>query len=222
MHRLPPPALIYPIMGPVCDKTDFEPVDLSPNHLKEQKIENFQDLEDYLDEIRQSQNVQWLIGGYLEQRALYTSDLFEGSQEEKRDIHLGVDIWGPARSPIYCPYPGDIFGWAYNGNALDYGYTLILKHQYANFTFYTLYGHLGPTYQDLWEKGGVVEKGEIIADLGFPHENGGWIPHLHFQIIIDLEGNRSVYPGVCSSSRKEFYRQNCPDPNILIKKAPSS
>ncbi len=30
-----------------------------------------------------------------------------------------------------------------------------------------------------------VSKGEIIGFLGAEHENGGWSPHVHFQISIE-------------------------------------
>ncbi|MGB5188485.1 MAG: peptidase M23, partial [Robiginitalea sp.] len=51
-----------------------------------------------------------------------------------------------------------------------------------------------------------------IGRLGSAKENGGYAPHLHFQLIRDLEGFRGDYPGVCALQQLEFYRQNCPDP----------
>jgi hypothetical protein len=53
--------------------------------------------------------------------------------------------------------------------------------------------------------------------LGLPPINGDYAPHLHFQIIIDMENKKGDYPGVCSSKTLAFYLQNCPDPNLLLK-----
>ena len=65
--------------------------------------------------------------------------------------------------------------------------------------------------------GDIVKKGERIATLGLPPINGDYAPHLHFQIIIDMEGKVGDYPGVCSEKTLPFYKSNCPDPNILLK-----
>ena len=65
--------------------------------------------------------------------------------------------------------------------------------------------------------GTVVKKGEKIATLGLPPINGDYAPHLHFQIIIDMENNFGDYPGVCSKNKVDFYAKNCPDPNLLLK-----
>jgi murein DD-endopeptidase MepM/ murein hydrolase activator NlpD len=59
---------------------------------------------------------------------------------------------------------------------------------------YILYFIWASKYESLIKlyKGQVVKKGEIIATLGNITENGGWPPHLHFQImryILDWEGD---------------------------------
>ena len=65
--------------------------------------------------------------------------------------------------------------------------------------------------------GTTVKKGEIIATLGSSPINGDYAPHLHFQIIIDIQNKIGDYPGVCSKNNLEFYSQNCPNPNLLLK-----
>ena len=65
--------------------------------------------------------------------------------------------------------------------------------------------------------GDIVKKGEQIATLGLPPINGDYAPHLHFQIIIDMEGKTGDYPGVCGEKTLTFYEDNCPDPNLLLK-----
>src|SRR6266498_1557078 len=36
-------------------------------------------------------------------------------------------------------------------------------------------------------EGGNVKKGDVVGEFGIPMENGQWPPHLHFQIIRDME-----------------------------------
>ena len=212
---------IFPIMGSQYSLNDFGPVDMSHDHLKVLGINNDNFLSDYLERCRQDQNVVWLTGGYLERRSLYLSSLFIADMEQPRDIHLGVDIWGWAGTPVYAPVNGTIHSYANNNRDLDYGYTLILEHVHFGKSFYTLYGHLGSTHFDDWEEGKNIYAGDLIAELGSKAENGGWIPHLHFQVILDMEQYRGDYPGVCSQADLQHYYDNCPDPNLLIKKAPN-
>ena len=67
------------------------------------------------------------------------------------------------------------------------------------------------------EGGKRIEKGEIIGEFGTPLENGQWPPHLHFQLIEDLQGWTGDYPGVCKYSEKELYLENCPDPDLVLQ-----
>jgi murein DD-endopeptidase MepM/ murein hydrolase activator NlpD len=84
-------------------------------------------------------------------------------------------------------------------------------------TFYTLYGHLSLNSIKNINEGDRIEKGDIFAEFGIPIENGQWPPHLHFQIIDDLEGWSGDYPGVCKFSEKEKYLENCPDPDFILQ-----
>jgi peptidoglycan LD-endopeptidase LytH len=47
-------------------------------------------------------------------------------------------------------------------------------------------------------------------------ENGNWPPHLHFQLIADMEGWKGDYPGVCKYSEREKWLGNCPDPDLVL------
>ena len=67
------------------------------------------------------------------------------------------------------------------------------------------------------QEGETIKKGDVFAEFGIPVENGHWPPHLHFQIIYDMEGKKGDYPGVCRFSEKERYLENCPDPALLLK-----
>jgi murein DD-endopeptidase MepM/ murein hydrolase activator NlpD len=79
-----------------------------------------------------------------------------------------------------------------------------------------LYGHLSLKSIEDKRAGQTIEKGGWIATFGEPAENGQWPPHLHFQIIIDLNGAMGDYPGVCADSEKEQYLNNCPDGDLML------
>jgi murein DD-endopeptidase MepM/ murein hydrolase activator NlpD len=157
-----------------------------------------------------------LAGGYGELRSIYgKSDLFSG--EEPRRFHLGVDIWGDAGTPVYAFLGGMIHSFAFNDNDGDYGATLVLLHQLDGIAFYTLYGHISLRDIDSIAPGQYVSHGQEIAHFGEPHENGNWPPHLHFQVIADMELKKGDYPGVCKFSEREKYLKNCPDPNLILQ-----
>jgi murein DD-endopeptidase MepM/ murein hydrolase activator NlpD len=66
-------------------------------------------------------------------------------------------------------------------------------------------------------EGQIVTKGAVLGQLGAPPVNGDYAPHLHFQVIGDLQGKKGDYPGVSSKNDLSFYKENCPDPNLLLK-----
>ena len=208
---------LFPIMGSSSSPDNFAEISLDANTLSQMGIVSQESLNHYLERQRQITQSQWLYGGYLERRNLYKSSLFQSPHVENREIHLGIDIWAEAGTPIYAPIDGTVHSLSYNEGMLDYGYTLILEHSLED-KFYTLYGHLSSSIMNFWTSGVRIGAGRHIADIGEQNENGGWIPHLHFQLIIDLEGNFGDYPGVCSLDKLSHYKNNCPDPSILIEK----
>ncbi len=164
------------------------------------------------------------IGGYLENRKLYQhSPLFNAQQKETepRTIHLGVDIWGPAGTPVFTPLGGTVHSFAFNNHKGDYGATIVLQHQLDGFVFHTLYGHLSPADLTYLKPNNYISPGICIGHFGTPAENGNWPPHLHFQIIIDMQMKTGDYPGVCAALQKGYYQLNCPDANLLLPLAPA-
>lgn len=136
---------------------------------------------------------------------------------EPRRLHLGIDVWGAAGTPVYAPMGGMIHSFAFNNHFGDYGATLILLHQLDGLPFYTLYGHLSLRDIDSISTGQYVNRGQEIAHFGLPHENGHWPPHLHFQLIMDMGLYEGDYPGVCRYSEREYYLNNCPDPDVVLR-----
>ena len=64
--------------------------------------------------------------------------------------------------------------------------------------------------------GAAIAAGQLLCHLGKPAENGGWPPHVHFQLIRDMQGWQGDYPGVCSQQDVGFYAKNCPDPKLFL------
>lgn len=157
------------------------------------------------------------IGGYNEDRVWYQrSELFSG-EEEIRTVHLGVDVWCPAGTRVFAPLDGVVHSFHDNAHFGDYGPTIILQHSLASGTVHTLYGHLSRRSLEPLRAGTSIRSGEPFAEIGERSENGEWPPHLHFQIIISLDGKSGDYPGVCSRRSRERYLENCPDPNLIIR-----
>jgi murein DD-endopeptidase MepM/ murein hydrolase activator NlpD len=149
-----------------------------------------------------------LWGGYLEKRATYAGSDHFGRQEEVRDLHLGIDFWAAAGTEVYAPVAGTIHSFQDNEGHSNYGPTIILRHEAEGMTFHTLYGHLSRKSLEGLEAGKILKKGERVGWLGEGGENGEWPPHLHFQIVFDMEEWSGDYPGVCREEDMDFYAAN--------------
>lgn len=207
----------------VFDKYDFHPVvPFDPSKEKLVLLDftannRVDDIAAYVNQMLQSAGAKFGIGGYNENREVYSrSKLFDGEAEPRR-IHLGIDIWGKPYTRVMSPMDGIIHSFAFNNNFGDYGATLIVTHNLEGFTFHTLYGHLSLNSLKNLREGGNVRKGDVIAEFGIPIENGHWPPHLHFQLIIDMGNWKGDYPGVCAMSEREKYLQNSPDADLVLR-----
>ncbi|HLA77897.1 MAG TPA: aminotransferase class III-fold pyridoxal phosphate-dependent enzyme [Vicinamibacteria bacterium] len=160
------------------------------------------------------------VGRYDEVRLLYRSPLFGASgnpTDERRTIHLGIDLFTPPGSPLYAPLEGTVHRLARNQAPQDYGPLLILRHQTdQGVPFFTLYGHLSEETLAALQHGQRVERGERIGWIGAPPVNGDWPPHLHFQIVTDLLDLDADFPGVAHPSRRTVWTSLSPDPNVLL------
>lgn len=155
------------------------------------------------------------IGRYNEDRILYRSGLFR-NDSGSRTIHLGIDIWASAQTPVFAPLPGRVHSMADNRAAGDYGPTVILEHELDNARFYTLYGHLGRATLKGLAEGLPLRRSQRFAAIGGAGENGGWPPHLHFQIITDIGDWVGDFPGVTAAAERKRYLKLCPDPNLIL------
>ncbi|MEO0899035.1 MAG: aminotransferase class III-fold pyridoxal phosphate-dependent enzyme [Bacteroidota bacterium] len=173
-----------------------------------------------IQQLQQAHPGKIVAGGYLETRPFYSTKAFEkegNNGPEYRTVHLGVDFWLPAETPVHAIWPGKVYSTAFNDFHKDYGATLILAHQTeTGIPFYSLYGHLSKRSLELWQKGDEVSKGDLIAWLGNYEENGHWTPHLHFQIMLDMLGNEANFPGVGFPDEIGIWKELCPDPNLFF------
>lgn len=202
------------------DYADYIALDLSVTNenLANQKLTTAVAYEEYIQNYLENNKAKIAYGGYNETRNLYQrSTVFKNDNTDERNIHIGLDLWINESAPIYAALDGKIHSFQNNTALGDYGPTIILEHEIEGFKFHTLYGHLNLDSLKDKKVGNFVQQGEQIGNLGLPPINGDYAPHLHFQIIIDMENKSGDYPGVCSSKTLAFYLRNCPDPNLLLK-----
>jgi murein DD-endopeptidase MepM/ murein hydrolase activator NlpD len=208
------------VISAAIDYSDYIPFDLSATTtdsldlpLADSKV-----FEEFVENYFSKNQAKVAYGGYLEHRNLYKrSTVFKDINIEERNIHIGLDLWIKAGTDVLAALDGAIHSFKNNLALGDYGPALILEHKIEGTTFYTLYGHLSLESLDGKSEGQIVTKGAVLGQLGAPPVNGDYAPHLHFQVILDLQGKKGDYPGVCSKNDLNFYKENCPDPNLLLK-----
>lgn len=197
-------------------------LDLSVGSLDLGNTSQFEDDDNFEQTMHQmlvDKKVNIGIGGYGEIRPFYTTDQYSvtGNEGPKwRTVHLGLDIWMPAFTPVFATIPGIVDQVADNKGDRDYGPTVILKHelQYGG-CFYTLYGHLSQSTLSRVQVGQPVQAGQCIGFIGPRPENGNWPPHLHFQILLDSLDQNGDFPGVGFPEYWNVWKSICPDPMFL-------
>jgi murein DD-endopeptidase MepM/ murein hydrolase activator NlpD len=194
------------------------PIDLSTNNeaLVRSEAMDLDKLSAYVTKHIKKGNAKGAWGGYAEKRDLYRRSSVFAESKNYRNIHLGIDFWLPAGTEVLAPLSGEVHSFADNDESGNYGPTIVLLHQVGNLNFHSLYGHLSRTSLEGLKVGQIVRRGQVIATLGTPDENKDWPPHLHFQIIKDMEGMEGDYPGVCFEKEKAKYLANCPDPASFL------
>ena len=152
------------------------------------------------------------VGKYDEFRPnLYNTDLFGG----ERNMHIGIDIGGPVGTPCMAFMDGVISQFGYNPEPGDYGNVIITKHEIGGVPLWALYGHLNAASIEGIEIGDRVEAGEVIAWFGGYEENGGWEPHLHFQLSL-IEPETHDMPGVVAPEDRDQALKDYPDPRLVL------
>lgn len=158
------------------------------------------------------------VGGYLEHRKLYQRGSIFDNNADPRNIHLGIDLWIEAGTAVFAPFDGEVFSLKDNKGTGDYGPTIILKHQLEETVFYTLYGHLSMDSIGDKKIGDSFATGDKLCEIGNYPINGDWAPHLHFQILTNLDDfNDGDYPAVCTQANLAKFSASCPNPNLMLR-----
>lgn len=162
------------------------------------------------------------VGRWLEPRGVYSTPRFltdaEGP-ERGRTVHLGIDLFAPPGTPVRAPFDAVVETVADNAAPRDYGPTVVLRHEAEadRPEFRTLYGHLAQGVLHTLKPGDRVAAGVAFAALGEDRENGGWPPHLHFQVLADsLDRSDGDFPGVALPSEAAAWASLCPDPDLVL------
>ena len=197
------------IIDPQYKAQDYFPIDLSTSNpfWDENDVSNIDLFEKYLEQHRTSQEKFVAHGGYKEQRALYRKNS-RFQKGKVRDVHMGIDLWAPAGTSVHAIMDGKIHSFADNDDAGNYGPTLILEHDVNDRKLYSLYGHLAISDMDGWKVGSRFRESEQIATLGQPHENGGYSPHLHFQMMTTMLNYKGDFPGVLAAKDLDKLSRN--------------
>ena len=154
--------------------------------------------------------LEWTIGRYNEVREnMYTTNLFSGV----RNIHVGIDMGAPINTPVMSFAKGTVHSFGYNEAAGDYGNVVILQYKFEELDLWALYGHLSGTTiaNGRLTIGKTIEAGEIVGWIGSEEENGGWKPHVHFQLSVKEPSTHDM-PGVVSAEEREQAIQDYPHP----------
>ena len=159
------------------------------------------------------------IGLYQEKRNVYQGSNYVSqlNSNKRRDIHVGIDIFMNAGENIRAPMDGKVYILKDNAFKYDYGPTIILEHKIDKLVkFYTIYGHLSKKCLKDLSLGQKIKKGDIIAQIGSYPINGNWPPHLHFQIAVDMMGEKNNFPGVAEDILLGLWTRISPDPNLIL------
>ncbi|MCM4167457.1 Acetylornithine/succinyldiaminopimelate aminotransferase [Arenibacter antarcticus] len=214
-------AKLFPSIG----QDEIQGIDLSVSSAWIGHEKDFNDLDYFQYKINKLQGehpAKILAGGYLEPRPIYTTSSYDkigNKGRESRSIHLGVDFWLPATTPVHALLEGEVVVAVNDTGDKEYGGLVILKHKEARLEFYSLYGHLSVDSATKHKIGDQIVSGQLIGVLGEAQENGNWVPHLHFQVMLSLLDYTDDYPGVAYFNQRAVWASICPDPNLLFKSA---
>ena len=185
--------------------------------LKNLPVERFSEL---IDQTMQNAGTEFAFGRWGEPRELYGSELFVKDplqNAESRSIHMGIDVFCAAETPVNAPLDGRVHLKGNNAAELDYGPLIVLEHKTpTGKSFFTLYGHLSMSGVAHIEEGQQVYAGDRIASIGSAPENGNWPAHLHFQLILDLLGLDADFPGVALRSQQDVWLGLSPLPGMFF------
>lgn len=154
----------------------------------------------------------WGIGKYNEKRrGMYLAPQYASV----RNIHMGIDLWSDAGEPVFSFYHGTVAYMQDNDQEGDYGPTIVIRYRFDDLHLFALYGHLSRSSLSVVSVGDRVRRGQQIGSLGSGEVNGGWVPHLHFQLSLEDPGEADM-PGVVAEEQHEEALKIYPDPRLVL------
>ena len=161
-----------------------------------------------------AEGARWMGKSWGEPRLIYTDKAFFGATRSanRRTVHLGVDIFAPAGTALHAPLDGVVAHAGYEDLPLGYGGHVVLRHDTPAGVFFTLWGHLSREAAVL-APGTPIKAGTAFARMGTPEENGGWAPHLHFQLGLTDDPD---WDGVADPDDRELQLARYPNPAALL------
>lgn len=169
------------------------------------------------------------IGKFNEVRSnLYEQPLFKQG-ESPRCVHMGIDLGGLVGTSVHSFDDGLIYDFGKLPELGDYGHTIIIEYIWQSTTplpcgslsinkddrYWALYGHLSAQSIKEINKKTQVKRGQIIGWLGSVTENGGWPPHLHFQLS-RLPPLTHDLPGAVTLNDRAQALDLYPDPREIL------
>ena len=149
--------------------------------------------------LRKSRNAELGIGPWGEKRAVYAGQMFQSKliKMRRRNRHLGLDIFADAGTAVLTPLGGRVVDVVIEREPLGYGCAVLIEHEpEPGVRFASLWGHLAHETAERLAKGQKLAAGDVIGRLGDAKENGGWLPHLHLQLVAYATDDLAPIPGV--------------------------
>ena len=172
----------------------------------------------------------WTVGKYDEKReGMYNTELFSVLDPSlRRNIHIGIDLGAPVNQPVLSFATGSVHSCGYNPAPGDYGNVVVVEYVFGKdgvardvdgqdddeedlTHLWALYGHLNSKTLETLYAGKHVKEGETIGWIGDRKENGGWEPHLHFQLSVKEPATHDM-PGVVAEKDIKQARLDFPHP----------
>ncbi len=173
------------------------------------------DVLDFTTDKPQERKSRWSIGKYDEDRRnLYTQKRFAEDDGSRRTVHLGIDIGAPVGTAVHAFHDGTILHVGYNEGEGDYGHVIVTEHWLPS-PLFALHGHLSSDSIKGKRMGERIRRGDVIGWIGNQEDNGGWPPHVHFQISAERPTTHNM-PGVCTVKERELMLKKFPDPRAIL------
>ena len=124
-----------------------------------------------------------------------------GVEGDSQSPRLGIDLHAVAGTQVKAPFAGRV--------AFVAASTVVLEHDAAGQTFWTLYSHLSPDSVAALRVGQHIGGGEGFATLSN-------LAKLHLQIVTDHQGLGAAMPHVGAGADWAVWRAISPDPSGIL------